>query len=365
MNTFYKQITVLILILMSNLIIEAQESVSKKIVKKFAFTNQGDLTIDSKYGDIVINGWDKDSVAININVKVTHKKAENAKDLLERIQPKIKVVGNLATINSEIVAKSENFLSNYFNKPTVLEFDKTNVQINYTIFLPKSASLNITNKFGDVVLENFTGSLISNVQHGDMWINQNITNASVDIKYGKLKTKSISYANINLKNADLNLESSKNLILNSSGSVIDIVQVQSLELTSNKDKIGVSAIGEIRGNMAFSEINLNTLENEINLTMKVTDFKISKINKPEAYIHIEQESSDININITGMAFKFKANLEQGVLRIPKTFKNLKTFMIDDEKKLREINAIYGVNPLGKFSVTGKKGNIVLIDNTFE
>ncbi len=363
MNTFYKQTTVLLLILLSGLVIEAQETVSKKIIKKYAITNQGDLTIDSKYGDIVINGWEKDSIVITVAIKVTDKRLENAKDLLERIQPQIKVVGNLATINSEIVAKNESFISNYFNKANPLDFDKTNVQINYTIFLPKNISLNITNKFGDVILESFRGRLVSNVQHGDMWINQDVTNASLDMKYGKLKTKSVTYANINLKNAVLNLETSKNLILYSSGSVIDIVRVESLELTSNKDKIGVSSTGEIRGKIDFSEMNLNNIDNEINLTMKVTDLKVSKINKPEAFVFIEEESSDIDINITGLAFKFKANLEQGVLRIPKSFQNLKTFMIDNEKKLREINATYGKNPTGKFSITGKKGNIVLIDNT--
>ena len=84
MNTFYKQITVLLLILLSTIVIEAQESVSKKIVKKFAFTNQGDLTIDSKYGDIVVNGWEKDSIVIVANIKVTDKKLETAKDLLDR-----------------------------------------------------------------------------------------------------------------------------------------------------------------------------------------------------------------------------------------------------------------------------------------
>lgn len=363
MNTFYKQITVLLLILLSSLVIEAQESVSKKIVKKFAFTNQGDLTIDSKYGDIVINGWEKDSIVITANIKVTDKKLDNAKDLLERIQPQTKVVGSLATITSEIVAKNESFISNYFNKNNPLDYDKTNVQINYTIYLPKNSALNINNKFGDVIIENFSGRLVTTIQHGDIWINQNITNASVDMKYGKLKSKSISYANISLKNAELTMETSQNLILISSGSTIAIVEVASLEITSNKDKIGISTVGEIRGDLSFSEMNLNKLNDEINLTLKVTDLKVSKIIKPEAFVHIEQESSDIDINITGLAFKFKANLEQGILRIPKSFQNLKTFMIDNDKKLREINATYGKNPLGKFTVIGKKGNIVLIDSS--
>ena len=40
-------------------------------------------------------------------------------------------------------------------------------------------------------------------------------------------------------------------------------------------------------------------------------------------------------------------------------------MIDKEKKLREIGATYGENKFGKFSIIGKKGNIVLIDSELD
>ncbi len=365
MNTFYKHTILFLGILLSCQITNAQESVSKEITKNFPITSKGELTIDTKYGDLVINGWDKDSIAITVNIKVTHKKLENAKELLDRIQPKINVIGDLATITSEIEAKKENFVSNYFSKSSAFDFDKSNVQINYTIYLPLNVSLDIANKFGDVILENFNGRLMTDLQHGDMWINQNLTNATIKMKYGKLKTKSISYGNIDLKNAELNLENSQNLVLNSSGSIINLKQISSLEVESNKDKINALNVEELRGDFAFSEMKLDTLGNDINITMKVTDFKVSNVDKPEAYIHIEQQSSDVNINITGLSFKFKATLEQGVLRIPKSFQNIKTFMIDKEKKLREIGATYGENKFGKFSIIGKKGNIVLIESELD
>lgn len=365
MNIFYKHIILVLGILLSCQMVSAQQAVSKEITKNFPITGKGELTIDTKYGDVVINGWEKDSIAIIVNIKVTHKKLDNAKGLLDRIQPKISVVGDLATVTSIIEAKKENFVSNYFSKSNPLDFDKTNVQIDYTIYLPLNVSLDITNKFGDIILENFNGRLLTNVEHGDMWINQNLTNATVNIKYGKLKTKSISYANITLKNAELDLENSQNLVINSSGSTINMVKVSVLEIDSNKDKIEAFNVGEIRGDLAFSAIKLDTLDNEINATMKVTDFKVLKINKPEAFVHIEQQSSDISINITGLSFKFKAVLEQGVVRIPKSFQQIKSFMIDKEKKLREISASYGESQLGKFTITGKKGNIVLIDNELD
>lgn len=361
MNTYYKQTLLLLMIFLGQQFIYAQESVSKQVTENHSFTDKGELTLHNKYGDVVINGWEKESIAISVDIIVTHKKLENAKELLNRIQPELKVVGDLVTITTEIKAKNENVISNFFNKSNPLDYDKTNVQINYTIYVPSTTSLDITNKFGDIILENIGGRLIADIQHGDIWINQDITNATVDLKYGNLKAKSISYGSITLKNAELNMSNGQKIELTSSGSDIQIVDVTNLEIKSNKDKINISSIGEIKGTLAFSEMEVKTLEDEITLNLKVADFKLLKINNPGAFIHLEQQSSDININISGLSFKFNANLEQGVLRIPKSFQNVKSHMISEEQKIREINATYGDNPTGKISLKGKKGNITLTE----
>jgi hypothetical protein len=337
----------------------SQETVSKNIKKVYPISSNGELSINNKYGNIIINGWEKDSIEINVAIDVSHKKIENAKNLLSRIKPTINVVGNLATIQSEIEQKSTNVFSQYFNKANPIDADKSNVQINYIINVPVKIALDITNKFGDVIIENASGRLTTNLQHGDMWINEKLTNATIELKYGKLKALAVDYGTIDLKNAELNLVASKDLKLISSGSTIHIDTVHTFEIISNKDKIEVLSNYEIRGNLKFSEMKLETLQNEINLTMKVTDFSVSKINALQPLIYIEQESSQITINIEETSFDFKAKLREGVLRIPKTFKNIKTELIDKVDKVRVINAVYGNNSKGKFTINGEKGSIIL------
>lgn len=364
MNTFYKYILFSIIVLAFANPLKAQESATKTIEKSYPLTNDGTFYLNNRYGDIIINGWDKSTLQITISVKVNHKKKEQAELLLDRFQLEEKAVGNMVNITTEILKKNGSVVSRYFNKANPIDFNKSNVQIDYTISIPKNASIDLTNKFGDIIIESFEGKLNTNLQHGDMWINQDIDNAKIDMKYGKLKTKSIQYGDITLKNADLNLTSSKNLVLNSSGANIEIDEITSLELLSNKDEIKATHIGDIRGDSKFSTIRIGSLADEIDLTMKVTTFNVSKIEKPEAFIHIEQESSDIEIDITGLSFKFKAYLKEGVLKIPKTFENITTDVIDKGDKLREINATYGDNPLGKISVNGYKGTIIFKDAVF-
>ena len=93
--------------------------------------------------------------------------------------------------------------------------------------------------------------------------------------------------------------------------------------------------------------------------MKIADFRVSGIFEPNATIAIEQVSSEISLNITDFSHRFEATLEQGLVRLPKTYYDIDSQVLDKGKKLREIKASYGKALNGKISVTGKKGVVLL------
>ncbi len=358
MGTFYKHTILLIAIMLAN-VLYGQEVVSKKIEKTYDLTNTGEVHIDTKYGEVFINGWNKNTIQIVANIKVTHKKKEKAKILLDRITPTFRPTRNLVTIKTEIGEKNKSAFSKYFNKVNPFDFDKGNVEINYTIYMPMNAEINLTNKFGDVIISDWTGKLKATLQHGDLWINENLSYATIDMKFGKLNAKSITYGNLTFKNGEISIDESNILELNSSGTTIDAVKIGSLELHSNKDKITIDKVAKLNGQVKFSKIKLNEVQNRISLNTKLADIRINKITSQNARIEFFQESSDININIHGFAFQFNATLEQGLLRIPTSFKNVDTNIIDKNKKTREIKASYGKNPSGRISITGYKGIVIL------
>lgn len=219
--------------------------------------------------------------------------------------------------------------------------------------------MDITSKFGDIIIEDWQGKLKAKIEHGDVWINENLNNVDIAVKYGKLRAKDINYGNIRLKNGSIDMEESKDLRLNSSGSNITIEKVSLLEMYSSKDHITIGEIGRIRGDIRFTTIYLNEVKESVNLTLKITDFKVSKIHNPDVIIDLNQESAEIDLNILNFAFSFNATLEEGLLRLPKSFKNIDTKIIDKGRRIREINASYGKNPTGKISINGKKGVILL------
>lgn len=360
MNTSYN-IYMLFFTLMVSTVMSSQKTLSKNINKTFDLTNTGELFLDNKYGDIIINGWEKDEIKISIKIEANNKKNDTPKELLDRIKPNFRVANNHINIVSEITERNTSIFSKYFKKANPFDLDKNNISINYTINLPTNATIEIINKFGDIILNDWTGKLKTTLKHGDIWITESIDNAEIDIKYGKLKTKSISSASITIKNGNIELDEAKYLNLKSNGSNIRINKVDKLDFISNKDDATFNYIHNIYGNLKFSSILIKELNKKINLTTKITDVDILKINQPNTSIKLNQTSSNININIEGLSFDFDATLEQGTLKLPKSFKNIETNMTDERNKIREIKASYGTTKSGSFSLTGKKGTITLIE----
>ncbi|GAA3581795.1 hypothetical protein [Snuella lapsa] len=356
---YYKNLVTVVLILVIQSMF-SQETVTNTMDKTFKMTSSDELHLDNKYGSITVNGWDENKMAISIEIKVSSKKRDNALNLLNRIEPRIKVSGNFISVISEISEKNTGFLSKYFNKVNPFDIDKNNVEINYTIYLPKQAGINLTNKFGDVVIDGWKGRLKANIQHGDLWINESITNATVDMKFGKLKSKSITYGSISLKNGEIYVDTSQDLVLKTAGSTIKIAEVASLELQTSKDDIEIKRVGSLFGDLQFSNVQLDSVEHKINLSMKVAELRVLNIKDQDAQVDINQESSNISVTISGLSFQFNAQLEEGLLRLPKSFTNIETNILDKSKRIRHVKVVYGKSgATGIFNINGKKGIITL------
>jgi len=337
----------------------AQVEVSKKVEETFKVNDAGEFHLENKYGNIKFYGWEKDEVSVVVSITVNHRKMDNAKDLLNRISTVVRKSDNYASMSYEIAEKNNGWFSKLFDEANPFDFNRSNIQIDYTVHVPKKVKLNVTNTFGDVFIENWQGELKGKIEHGDIWLSDDLNKANIEMKYGKLRAGSINYGNLKLTNSDLDMKDSKSLRINSSGTEMIISKVNSFEFYSNKDEVSISEVGTIYGTLKFTTLELNRLKTTVDMTLRVADFRIMEILDPKVDIAIEQESSEVNLNVRDFSHRFKATLEQGLVRLPKSFKNVESKMLDKGKKLREIQADYGDNQEGSITINGRKGVVLL------
>ncbi|MCB0372033.1 MAG: hypothetical protein KDD31_03365, partial [Muricauda sp.] len=73
MDTHYRKILWMALVLFSVYVGTAQERVSKNVEKTFPLTNAGELQLENKYGNVTLKGWEQNKVVVNITVTVNHR----------------------------------------------------------------------------------------------------------------------------------------------------------------------------------------------------------------------------------------------------------------------------------------------------
>ncbi|WP_149303236.1 hypothetical protein [Pareuzebyella sediminis] len=359
MDTLYKKIILLIGSILLYLPAQAQEKVSKELSKVFELTNNGDIHIENKYGNISVFGWEKEEVSLRITIRVTHKKRDNAQDLLNRIKPILHHSENFLSVSYEIEEKGSSFFSQLFEKANPFDFDRSNIQIDFTLKVPSKTEMEISNKFGDVIIEDWNGTLDAQVEHGNIWINENLKNATVSLEFGKLHAKDISFGRLELKNGELNMNDAKNLRLYSSGSTVELGTIGVLDIDSNKDELMLKWVDNLFGVVKFGRVEVHRLQKDLDIDLKISDFVVDKVGGTDVDISITQESSDITLNITDFSHQFRAVLEEGLVRLPKTYREVDSKILDKGKKLREIYATYGDHIRGTILIEGKKGVVLL------
>ncbi len=355
---FYRK-TLLLFALLAAFMTMAQETVSKQIKESYPFPQNGSVSLTNKYGDVTIYGWDKSEVEITIRIDSQGKDEEIAKELLDRIQPNIKASKNKITITSVINKKEEGVFRKFLNKISATVGSKANSQIDYTIYVPQNIEVEVVNKYGDIRVSDWDGYLIANVEHGDVRLPHEIKESNISIKYGTLKAFNLREATINANDATLNINNASQLKLMSNGSIITLDQMGTLQLDSNKDEIEIASIKQLDGESKYGTIIVKQLSEKINIDLDLTELRIAGFSTPTPAVRINQENSEVYVNISNISFKFNANLEQGVLRLPKTMQNIQSDLLDKKNMIRSISATYG-NQTGRiFSVIGVKGVIIL------
>jgi hypothetical protein len=354
---FYKTILYITFTLLS-LSVFGQSKASRETQKTFPFSNDGALYLNNKYGNVFINGWDKDSIKIVVTIEVNGKNLDKAKAFLNRITPNIVNTKTQVIAKSEIGEKQTSFFNKYINKIDPFKNERANTDINYDVYLPKHADVEVLNKYGDIIISGWNGKLIADVEHGDLRITDSITNSKLSLKYGKLRAYNLYDTDIHAKDANVSFDSAEVLKLTSNGSEITIDNVKELDLNSNKDHLEIDHLNKVFGKVKYSNIVFNSIASKVNLNLNLAELRIMALKTDAPVVNVHQISSEVYINISNTNFNFGAELEQGVLRIPKTMTNITSKVLDEKNKIRQIRAIYGKKNKGIFDVTGYKGIVI-------
>lgn len=347
MKTLYKFLPVLALIfILTPHKVRSNEESSKVIKKEFTINPDAKVLLDNKFGQIHCNNWDKNMVSVEISITVGAPNKAKADKLLDLI--------NITSESTPSDVQIRTVLDKEFS-------DNSKLSINYTVNLPATVNLNLTNKFGDVYLNELSGKGNFSLSYGNVEINKLMnSNNVIDIKFGKGDIQYITGAMVALKYSELKVTYAGSLYVDSKFSNLESDKIVSLALGFEGGKVDVENISVVTGTSKFTDLNFGHLETKIDLSIQYGNCEIDKISGDFTLISVRNKYGDVSVNIpAGTSYSLDADLKFCDLDFPEDQTNLKQKIITNTSK--SFKGIVGKNPNPEARVIVKSefGNVSL------
>ncbi len=295
MNKTRYNITLLLIFALLPAFVFGQFTETKEINKRFKVSSETRIEITNKYGKVELNTWDKDSVVINISIRVEDKKLSKLEKAIEDIDFEITDSQNFLIVRT-ITGESQSQLEKEFQrfKESLLQSDgKT--EINYTVWLPKTNELKVENKFGDIFIGDYSGDVEITLSNGNLKSHDFDGKTELNLSFVDATINEIKSGRLNCNYSELYLKKAGKLRIQSKSTEYEINEIVDLDTDSRRDKFRIRQAENVEAKGSFSNFRINNLTDRITLRAEYGDIEIEKIASDFSNIFIESKAADIDL----------------------------------------------------------------------
>ncbi len=327
----------------------AQVSHNEKIVKSFYCTDQHIVEINNRHGKIQIENSSTDSVKIVVSFSALSKTEEKLAKLVASVDFDFTSGGNYISASTKLGPTTGIHQDIENIRKAFSSASGNDITINYKVFLPRDTELKVSNKFGDVFINDRYNKTFIKVEHGNIRASSFFDDVEIENAYGQCNIKRAKEATLSLNHVDkCRIEQAKKLKIESKFSSIAIEEVNYLKINSKKDDIEIESINKLVGKCALPEIVIEKLNDELNINSKhVGTIEVEEIAHSFKSIKITSQFTDIELNIDNNSdHQFSLQHKDVDFEAPAVYSSLATKTLDDKKLLLTEGKI-GPNPAGR------------------
>ncbi len=293
---------------------------TKTIKKEFSLNSNGTVNIVNKYGKVDVKTWDKNRAKVDVTIVVKASTESQAQPVFDRI--------HIEFANDDSYVKAETVIDP--SKSNWLDWDswagdKTEFQINYQVFMPASASIELSNKYGDALVAPLYGKAKADIKYGNIRLegaNAGLSlvldygngtvvksgDANVNVSYSKLTINDARNVNLTSKYSKLNLDNGGDLNAESKYDDIKIGKVNHLQCNTKYGSMSVGSANRVKATAQYTDINMERLKGDGDFDISYGGLRIDNVSKGFEKINLLGKHSDFKIGIeNGASYTFDAN----------------------------------------------------------
>ncbi|MDN5201731.1 hypothetical protein QQ008_10170 [Fulvivirgaceae bacterium BMA10] len=343
---------------------QSETKLSKTITQQFNVSNGSSIDIKNKYGQVIIDTWDRNEVSLKIEVTAFGRNKAASEKILNRVDFDFDKAGSFLNIETVLDRKSGFFkeLWNDIGDYSKTLLSKNKLTINYEIQIPETARIKIENKFGDVYLGDLDNQCKIELSNGNLKANNLNGYTDISLSFGDASIKYIKDGNMELKVSDSEIIRVGRIDINSSSSKILIHEADRLKINSRNDKLKINEVNHFFGKSSFSKVDVVSLHDITDLDMNYGEFAISRVHDSFSKIQLTGKSTDFNIKFDRDSY-FNADLKarEDELELPDNTSVVDKEYTDDKETFVSLLAKIGntkSNP-AMVNINAMKGDVKL------
>lgn len=318
---------------------------SKTYERSFKVSPDSYFEITNKYGQIIINTWDKDSIRVTTEVTAHGKDYSDARKLLSRVDIDFSQTGQYLAVETMLDRKSGFFkeLWNNVSDYSKTLLSKTKLEIDYTIYVPSTINLELENKFGDLYLSEIKGKCDITITHGNLRANVIHGSSRIEVGFGDVKIKELKSGVITLKTTDSDIQELGDVTFKSSSSHIRIKKADQLNIDSKSDKsLHITEVNRISGKSLFSKLELEEVKKSIDLNMNYGELRADNIAFSFSKIDLEGKYTDVYLQFAPDTYlQADITAKEDQLSVPSEGVSLEKNYEDEKKRYVNIKGTMG------------------------
>lgn len=333
-------------------------SYTKEIKKEFPVNQNTRLEISNKYGNVdVVNRTDQ-ALSIRVNIKVNIKDKERADALLNMIDIQINQEGDVVRAVTEI---DDNFgrMFKGFN------MGNDGLEINYSVSMPKTLPLNLSNKYGNVFIDELVSTSLIDIKYGKLTANKILHESNepltkVYLSYSNGTIQETKWIELDIKYSKINITESKALAILSKYSKVNVIRGSSIVSESKYDTYELGKLSNFVTTAAYGHFTIQELTGKLQLDTKYTDVMVDRISGSFENIKVTNSYGSYKLGIDPAAsYKLNAYTKYCNISYPENNARVSRFNENNEMK---VNGSIGTaeNPKAEVSVNSHYGNIRLL-----
>lgn len=258
---------------------EAQNFETAKTVSKNKAVPGGiTINISNHSGDMKINTTNDNTVSIQTEIKVNAKSEIEVDKLIAAVEDfKFELNGKSMNIDTRFYKNMKSI--NNRTTITLQNGDQVRIkdfEIRHELNIPKSANLNLNNKYSTVILAEVEGKAKLNLYSCKLRSEGFLSEVKLDTKYSKLQVEKFGdNVTFNFYDSDIEFKTARNITMNGKYSKVEGKTARDLKIDSYDDKILIHKFSNLKMEAKYTDVVSEASLNNLTIDLYDSNLKIN------------------------------------------------------------------------------------------